>query len=175
MLPEAQAEGSRRVCELIFAQEVFRGSKSILLYMPLAGEPDVRPILKRATEEGKEVALPRFLPETGTYAAFLIEGKPLVPGLFGAMEPTSATPISLNRLDLIVVPGVGFDLRGRRLGRGKGFYDRMLSEASGVKCGVCFDEQILEGIPVEPHDVGVQFLATPSRWLDCRGSSPDLR
>jgi len=76
---------------------------------------------------------------------------------------------------LIVAPGIAFDLRGRRLGRGKGFYDRLLANAAGVKCGICFDEQLLAEIPVEPHDVALDFIATPTRWQDCRGSTPDLQ
>jgi 5-formyltetrahydrofolate cyclo-ligase len=172
---EAQSEKSKLVCDLFLRQEVFERSESILLYMPLAREVDVQLIFQRSLAEKKRVALPRFSPETGSYGAFFVGDKPLVVGAFGILEPAQDNPVPLNRLDLVVVPGVGFDSRGRRLGRGKGFYDRLLSEATGVKCGVCFDEQLLETIPVEPHDVGVDFLATPSRWLDCRGSSPEMQ
>jgi 5-formyltetrahydrofolate cyclo-ligase len=66
---------------------------------------------------------------------------------------------------LVLVPGVAFDLRGRRLGRGKGFYDRLLADAGGLKCGVAFDEQIVTEIPVEPHDVSVDCILTPTRWI----------
>jgi 5-formyltetrahydrofolate cyclo-ligase len=175
MQEDRRVEESRRACELFLAEPVFSNARSLLLYVPLQGELDVRLILDRAISEGKRVALPRFDPETGVYRAFFIGDKPLVPGPFGAMEPSASLPIALNRLDLIVAPGLGFDTRGRRLGRGKGFYDRLLSEAAGVKCGICFDEQILPEIPVEPHDVGVHYVATPSRWLDCRGSTPGLQ
>ncbi|HLP77584.1 MAG TPA: 5-formyltetrahydrofolate cyclo-ligase, partial [Candidatus Paceibacterota bacterium] len=76
-------------------------------------------------------------------------------------------PVSLNQLDLVLVPGVAFDACGRRLGRGKGFYDRLLADTRGIKCGVAFDEQIVTGIPVEPHDVLVDCILTPTRWIDC--------
>jgi 5-formyltetrahydrofolate cyclo-ligase len=172
---DAQAEQSLRACEIFLRQEVYRRAESILLYVALVGEVDLLLIFERAVADGKRLALPRFLPETQNYGAFFVGDKPLAPGAFGIPEPVQDNPVPLNRLDLILVPGVGFDLRGRRLGRGKGFYDRMLSEAAGVKCGICFDEQVLEVIPVEPHDVGVDFLATPSRWQDCRGSSPETQ
>lgn len=168
----ARAEFSRRACEVAIGHLGLEAGSSVLLYMPLQGEVDVRLILDRATARGCQVALPRFVPDQGKYAAFFIGGKPLVPGAFGALEPHDSMPVALNQLDLVVVPGLGFDLMGRRLGRGKGFYDRMLSEVSGVKCGVCFDEQIVAEIPAEPHDVSVDFLATPTRWFDCRGATP---
>jgi 5-formyltetrahydrofolate cyclo-ligase len=173
--PEAHTELSRRACELFLAHAKLDSHTSLLLYMPLQGELDVRLILAEATARKRQIALPRFLPDQGKYAAFFIGDKPLAPGAFGALEPDESMPVPLNQLDLLLVPGLGFDLRGRRLGRGKGFYDRMLSEASGVKCGICFDEQILQEIPAEPHDISVDFLATPTRWLDCRGSTPEVQ
>lgn len=173
--PDKRAELSGRACERLLSQSIYASEKSILLYMPLQDELDISALLNGANSQGHRIALPRFLPESGKYGAFFVGDKPLQAGAFGVLEPALELPVPLNQLDLIVVPGLGFDARGWRLGRGKGFYDRILSEASGVKCGICFDEQIVEGIPVEPHDVAVDFLATPTRWLDCRGSTPEVK
>jgi 5-formyltetrahydrofolate cyclo-ligase len=71
----------------------------------------------------------------------------------------------MNRLDLALVPGLAFDSGGRRIGRGKGFFDRLLVEVTGVKCGVGMDEQVLDEIPAETHDIAMNFIATPTRWL----------
>jgi 5-formyltetrahydrofolate cyclo-ligase len=169
MSAEAQKKQSERACEILLALDTYAKAESILLYMPLRGEVDVRLIMERAISDGKSVALPRYVPETAAYNAFFIGSQPLVPGPFDILEPAVSNPAPVNRLDLIVAPGLGFDARGRRLGRGKGFYDRLLSVATGVKCGICFDEQLLAEIPVEPHDVALDFIATPTRWLDCRG------
>jgi 5-formyltetrahydrofolate cyclo-ligase len=65
-----------------------------------------------------------------------------------------------------LVPGVAFDLHGRRLGRGKGFYDRLLADVRGKTCGVAFDEQIVREVPVEPHDSDVNCILTPTRWIE---------
>ena len=87
-------------------------------------------------------------------------------GQFGIREPVGAcAELPLNRLDLILVPGVAFDLHGRRLGRGKGFYDTLLAVVRGTTCGVAFDEQIVGEVPVEPHDVHVNCILTPTRWI----------
>jgi 5-formyltetrahydrofolate cyclo-ligase len=92
----------------------------------------------------------------------------LRPGLLGIREPTEhCEAIALKRLDLVLVPGVAFDARGRRLGRGKGYYDRLLSDVRGVRCGVAFDEQIVPEVPVGPRDALLNCVVTPSRWLEC--------
>jgi 5-formyltetrahydrofolate cyclo-ligase len=71
---------------------------------------------------------------------------------------------------LILVPGVAFDLRGYRLGRGKGFYDQLLAAVRGPTCGVGFDEQIVDAVPVEPHDVRLSCLLTPTRWIELQAA-----
>ena len=63
---------------------------------------------------------------------------------------------------------MAFDMVGNRLGRGRGFYDRLLQSASGVKCGVCYDLQLLEKIPTEPHDAKVDFVLTPGKCVNAR-------
>jgi 5-formyltetrahydrofolate cyclo-ligase len=172
---EQQQNSSVRACELFLSHPPYARAQSILLYMPLQAEVDVRLVMERAIADRKDVALPRFLPETNSYGAFFVRDEPLAPGPYNVLEPSMRSPAPLNQLDLILVPGLAFDARGRRLGRGKGFYDRLLSTASGVKCGICFEEQLLPEIPVEPHDVLLDFLATPTRWIDCRGSSPEMK
>ncbi len=87
-------------------------------------------------------------------------------GKFGVREPgPTCGEISLDQFDLVLVPGMAFDLSGNRLGRGRGFYDRLLAKVSGIKCGVAFDFQLLERIPTEPHDAKVDFMLTPSRCV----------
>ena len=93
--------------------------------------------------------------------------KDFVEGKFGILEPAAACELGeLKRLDLILVPGVAFDWQGHRLGRGKGYYDRLLGEVSGTTCGVGYDHQIIATIPVEPHDVRLNCILTPSHWLE---------
>jgi 5-formyltetrahydrofolate cyclo-ligase len=85
-------------------------------------------------------------------------------------EPAAGcVEIPLEKFDLVLVPGVAFDLSGNRLGRGKGFYDQLLAKISGVKCGVGYDFQLLEKIPAEPHDAKVDFVITPARTMKTAG------
>ena len=73
---------------------------------------------------------------------------------YGILEPTGNIFPSLENIDLVIVPGMAFNRQGDRLGRGKGYYDKILKEASAAwKIGVCFDFQLVEELPVEAHDV----------------------
>lgn len=73
---------------------------------------------------------------------------------FGIGEPTGKEYTDLRSIDAIIVPGVAFDKAGHRMGRGRGFYDRLLKNTpNAYKIGVCFDFQMVESVPVEPHDV----------------------
>jgi 5-formyltetrahydrofolate cyclo-ligase len=166
-MPMAEMEkASAQAREKLTQQSVWREATTIMLYAPLPGELDLLPLLPEAISQGKQIALPRFTVEC-RYEASLVGGKnDICVGKFGAGEAGShCSKISLNRLDLVLVPGLAFDSRGDRLGRGKGFYDRLLAEVSGRKCGVALDQQLLSDVPVAPHDILMNYLLTPTRWL----------
>ena len=166
--PDVLARASLGACELLRCQSVWSQSKTVLFYAPVRGELDITPLLHLALESKKTVALPGFLPESGHYGVFEIRDfqQDCVSGKFGILEPDKkCRRIALNRLDLALVPGVGFDAWGHRLGRGRGFYDRLLAQVTGIKCGVAFDEQMVDRIPTETHDVTLNFVLTPTQWL----------
>lgn len=157
------------LCARLIEQPEWKNARSVLLFAPLADEPNVRPLLHSALAGDKLTALPRFNVASGHYEAAVVSdlSKDFVEGKFGILEPAAACPIvDLKRLDLILVPGVAFDWQGHRLGRGKGFYDRLLSSVSGKTCGVAFDQQLVSTLPVEPHDVRLNCILTPSHWLE---------
>jgi 5-formyltetrahydrofolate cyclo-ligase len=177
-MTEARRAGvSAKVCALLARQQVWREAKAVLFYAALPDEIDLGALLEQALAEGRTAALPRFFPETGAYAACQIENfsRDCAPGKFGIREPSAGCPIfPLNRLDLALVPGVGFDAAGHRLGRGRGFYDRLLAEATGVRCGVAFDEQMTPEIPSEPHDIALNYIVTSTQWVEIPARRPIL-
>jgi 5-formyltetrahydrofolate cyclo-ligase len=158
---------SEQACKRLEQQTLWRDAQSILFYAPLAEELDVWPLMVDALAGGKTVLLPRYETEHGHYVACHIRdiAQDLLPGKFGVREPVvSCEKILLNRLDLMLVPGLAFDVNGHRLGRGKGFYDRLLAVLHGPACGVAFDQQIVDALPVEPHDLRLNCILTPTRW-----------
>ena len=156
---------------LLKVQAHWRNAQSVLFFAPLPGELDVWPLLSEALSDGKRVALPRFVAATRTYEACPIQDPrlDLQIGRFGIREPNSrCTRLASNWLDLILVPGVAFDLQGGRLGRGRGYYDRLLRQLHGTTCGVAFDQQVAEEIPRAPHDAPMNCILTPTRWVEMK-------
>jgi 5-formyltetrahydrofolate cyclo-ligase len=169
---EKRKADSKNLCEKLKGQSFFQTATSVLFFAPFPNEVDVWPLLEESLAAGKNVALPRFDPAIQSYVACRVRNlqSEIVSGQFSIREPReNCIVISSHEIDLVLVPGVAFDLRGRRLGRGKGFYDRLLTEIRGVKCGIAFDEQIVGEIPAEPHDVRMDFILTPTRCVKIPG------
>ncbi len=168
MSADLAARGSDHVCSSLQAKSAWESASSVMLYVPMKGEVDILPLIQKGVTSGKLVCLPRFDADLYSYSAALVEPSQseLVAGQFGVLEPAPAAKVMpLNQLDLVLVPGLAFDERGYRLGRGRGFYDQMLASVVGIKCGVAFDQQLLSSVPAEPHDVLMSTLLTPTRWL----------
>jgi 5-formyltetrahydrofolate cyclo-ligase len=166
--PVAWAIASADLCTRIRAASVWQSARAVLLFFPVPSEPDIAPLLADALDAGKLLALPRFNAATNAYEAVRVIDpvRELATGPFQVREPVAACPVTpLNRLDLALVPGLGFDARGHRLGRGKGHYDRLLAGFGGRKIGVAFDFQIMAEVPCEAHDIVLDDIVTPARWI----------
>ena len=145
-----------------------QSAHAILFFAPLPDELDVWPLLEKLLPAKKICALPAFDSAAQIYSSRRVTNleTDIFTGKFGISEPLATCgEIPLNQFDLVLVPGLAFDKSGNRLGRGRGFYDRILAAASGVKCGVAYDFQLLEKIPAEPHDARVNFIFTPTRCV----------
>ncbi|HEY2953335.1 MAG TPA: 5-formyltetrahydrofolate cyclo-ligase [Verrucomicrobiae bacterium] len=178
MTSSERTEASARLCHRLRRQRVFGEAGSVLFYAPLPEEPDIWPLLLEALSQDQIVTLPRHNVERRLYEVCQIRdtGRDLASGPFGIREPAAHCPVvPLNRLDFILVPGLGFALDGARLGRGKGCYDRLLAQVPGCKCGVGFDCQVGLEIPVEPHDVLLDCIISPSRWQEFAGRRTDVK
>ncbi len=164
-----RAAQSARLRNMLLVQTIWIEARSVLFYFPTALEPDMLPLVANALAEGKQVALPRYVDQKDHYETRLVSdlARDLEAGQFNIPEPkTVCSVFPLNQLDLALAPGLGFDLGGWRLGRGKGYYDRLLARVPGHKCGVAFDWQIVKEIPRESHDLRLNSILTPARWYD---------
>lgn len=171
----ARAGQAQRLIARIHEFLPWQSARTVLLFAPLADEVDVWPLAAEALTAGKVVALPGFDEIAGSYVARQIRdpAADVIAGRFGVREPRATCPVvAFAALDLVLVPGVAFDCFGNRLGRGKGFYDRLLALIpDAVSCGVGFDEQVVPELPVEPHDVKLHYVLTPSHRLTGRAAS----
>lgn len=159
---------SQQVQSRLIASEPFVQARSVALYSPINNEVATEKIFTVAKKNKKKIYYPRVVgDELGFFAVATFAE--LVRGTFGIAEPASAEEIALAELDLVVVPGVAFDLHGYRLGYGRGFYDRKLVEKmpETVSVGLCFNFQLCESLPVEAHDQVLDFIATETKFIPC--------
>jgi len=163
----AEARGDVRVFSSRLVRQLgnwplWQAAGSVCAFAALRGEPDALD----PWPQDKRIALPRVAGDELVFH-WVADREELLPGKFGIPEPCAEASPAGNEFDLILVPGLAFDLRGGRLGRGKGFYDRFLAEARGLRAGVCFDDQLVDGVPLEPHDLRMDFVVTPSAIYRC--------
>jgi 5-formyltetrahydrofolate cyclo-ligase len=158
------AEKCKKIKELFLHLKEYIEAKKILFYVSKPEEVDTKGLIGAALLDGKKVFVPRIEGDNMFVCPF--EGyDQLKKGEFGVMEPTCTQGVDPQEIDLIVVPGVGFDHRGHRLGHGKGHYDRLLKKTRAYKVGLAFEEQLVPELPTEEHDVPVDALLTGSNLL----------
>lgn len=146
---------SQIVCGSVRERVEWAVARTVLLYFPLEDEVDVCPLIEEAYGCGRSVLLPVVKGE-GLELRFFRGFSSMQQGAYGIMEPTGeALPVDrYGDIDLVLVPGMAFDLEGHRLGRGRGYYDRLLPLlVSAVRMGVCFPFQLLPEVPSYGHDV----------------------
>lgn len=143
----------------IEAMDCFKQACNILLYYSLPDELPTTNVID-IWSKTKNIFLPRVNGNELEILKYQRESMSI--GAFNIEEPIGNELINLSEIDLIIVPGVAFDKVCNRLGRGKGYYDRLLSTKNIMKIGIGYDFQILESLPVEPHDVPLNFIVSPS-------------
>jgi len=132
-------------------------------------EVDTQAIIAHLLEGGRELAVPVFDAETQTYRfSRLQKTTPLQPGAFGVVEPTVLDLVNASELDLLLLPGRGFDRSCNRIGRGKGHIDGLLEHVNGTRVGLAFGSQMVEEIPLEPHDQVLHAIVTPDGIVTSR-------
>lgn len=143
-------------------------ARTVALYQPLPIEPDTLALWGALAHRGVRTVFPRIVKDTRLLAFGLADGEAdLRPGPMGIREPAPERDVELASIELIIVPGVAFDLAGWRLGHGGGYYDTTLPRVAPAACriGLCFDGELLESLPVEAHDAPVDIVVTEARTI----------
>ncbi len=165
-----RARLSAAACRQALSWQPLAEAERVLLFAPMRSEVDVEPLIERLLAGGAVVCVPR-----ANWADRTIQPVPIA-GLGdlelverGVRQPRASIPaMPFSDLQALVVPGVAFDEQGGRLGRGGGFYDRVLGDPArrAPALGICFEAQVLERIPMEAHDQPIEALATSARLLE---------
>ncbi|MDB4985100.1 MAG: 5-formyltetrahydrofolate cyclo-ligase [Myxococcaceae bacterium] len=168
--PELRQAYAAQMCALLVAHEAFQQAQVVLAYSPLKFEIDPRPAFAEAWALGKTVALPRTLPETREIVPHVYcQGDPLAESGFVIQEPLVDAPrVEASQVDLVLLPGLGYDLRGQRLGFGQGYYDRLLPRLPrATRIGLAYELSLLVEVPNAAHDAPVDFVITERRVIRC--------
>lgn len=165
MRTQASRKKSGAIRKKLLSLQDYSDAKVIFSYISRKGEADTHDIIRHSLRKGKMV----FAPVTasgGMVACEIKNFSQLKPGKYGILEPPFSR--GRKRFDMIIVPGIAFDTRGARIGRGGGHFDRFLSGAKGRRIGLAFDFQVLDKIDTESHDIFVDKILTEKRAIDAR-------
>lgn len=161
--PKDRRIKSSSIEKKLFALPEFRNARTIMFFVSCDFEVDTHRMIEHALAEGKRVAVPVTLSRERRLIASLIKSlKELQKGCLGILEPKedSLCPVDARDIDLVITPGVAFDKKGNRLGRGRGYYDRFLSRIPKTtpSIGLAYDFQVLPKLPILSHDAPVTHV-----------------
>ncbi len=156
------------IIEKIIEQKIYRNAKTIMVYMPIKNEVAIEALIESAWADQKIVLFPKVNPITKMMDVYKVtDWNGLEKGNYGIPEPKigGIPPFPVEEIDVVLIPGVGFDEQGFRLGYGGGYYDRFFDrfEALPYKIGVAFEMQVINQLPVEHHDYPVDEVITERR------------
>lgn len=167
-----KARESADVCAHVLHSPAWQAARALAAYMPLPDEADVTPLISAALQRGMVVLVPRVAGrELSWHRITSLDAAQFATGRFGIREPHAdaappCAPAAAPQPLLWLVPGVGFDLHGGRLGRGSGFYDRALRAAQAVTgtVGVAFACQLVGAVPMTAQDWKLESVVSPAGW-----------
>lgn len=162
---EERDQRSRAIEDKLFKTPAFQRASTVCFFVSLPAEVDTHPMIEKSLRSGKKVLVPLVDLENKEIKLKEIRDlkKDLSPGVLGILEPVAGTrDADVREAQCVVVPGLVFDPQGNRLGRGGGFYDRLLNRLSEnvATIGLAFSFQVLPQIPQEDHDRAVGIVLT---------------
>jgi 5-formyltetrahydrofolate cyclo-ligase len=160
---------SRIISNRVISTKEYQSSRSLGIYYSIGSEVKTFAIIRHSLENKKEIALPRIIDSTKIQFFKVMEDRfekiKFTKGKNGIFENSMSTTI-IDKIDLLIIPGIAFDLKGNRIGYGKGYYDRFLSlYKAKCKMGLSYDCQIINEIPNNEHDIPVDIIITEKRTI----------
>jgi len=174
MPAEVRQQKNRQICDHLLNAPEYKEASVVMLFLSMQHEVDMTPILLDAWQRGKTVAVPKVSWEQRHMIP--VEIHSLDSGLstdkMGLRNPTTGTPVPYGDIDLVIAPGLGFDRRGNRLGRGGAYYDRFFASPGlrAKKWAAAFSEQILDAIPHDKKDIPMDALVCETGIVRCKGT-----
>ena len=167
LIDEAEREKkSRKIYEKLCKNTVFCNAETIFFFAGYGSEVKTLFMIEDMLKSGKSIALPRVISKTEMRFFKIDSLENLIDGYKGIPEPEEKCP-EIEESDLILMPGVAFDTDRNRIGYGRGYYDRFISESARTvrTIAICFDEQIVEKVPVNENDLRPELIITDLREI----------
>lgn len=169
MTPEQRSKKSKEACRNLISTPQFRDTSVVMMYLSLPHEVDTSEAILLAWQLGKIVAVPKVSWQQRHMIPVQINSleTDFSTEASGLRNPVTGVPLPFEEIDLVVTPGLGFDRKGNRLGRGASYYDRFFAggEFKAKKCGFAFEEQVVDLVPVDEHDIPMDFLVTDKQVI----------
>ncbi|AKL96728.1 5-formyltetrahydrofolate cyclo-ligase [Clostridium aceticum] len=156
------------------SSSAYSNANNVMVYLAFRNEVSTEEMIKDLFNRGKRVFIPLTVPETKQLiiSELLDMEKDLEIGNFGVLEPIEGAirPVDPQILDLVIVPGVGFDPQGYRVGYGGGYYDRFLPRLAPntPTVALAFEVQLIEEAPTDEYDFPVEYVVTEKQFMDCK-------
>lgn len=169
MSSETRRHKSLRACLNLVSSSLFQDASTVMMYLSLPYEVDTSEAIEQAWSLGKTVVVPRIFWQEKIMVAVKIESfqEEFSVSMSGLRNPVSETSVPVEEIALVVVPGLGFDSSGNRLGHGGGYYDRFLASPllKAKRCGFAFEQQIVAHIPHNDKDQAMDFWVTDKQAI----------
>jgi 5-formyltetrahydrofolate cyclo-ligase len=157
--PQKRIKDSLLIFSEIEKESNFINATKLLLYWSMDDEVFTPDFIQKWAPS-KEIYLPVINGDSLILRQFTTFDKMQAESRFGIYEPQGDDYSNWNEIEYAIIPGVAFDIKNNRLGRGKGFYDRILNSINAIKVGVCFDFQLIDNVPIEPTDIPMDKVVT---------------
>jgi len=172
LAPEKKRAYDEQIAAKLYAFSGWQQATTVALTVSKGQEINTMPIIEKAWEEGKIVCVPKCHPETKTMTFRAIRSfDELETVYFGLKEPIEAITeeIAPQAIELMIVPGICFSNDGYRIGYGGGYYDRYLQQVKSPTVSLAYSFQVMEQLPIEPHDIPVDVIITNEKVIVCYG------
>ncbi|MBQ6475376.1 MAG: 5-formyltetrahydrofolate cyclo-ligase [Clostridia bacterium] len=168
IVPADTDTADKKIRERILTHPWMKEARSVFIYVSMQGEPDTRVLIGECLREGKTVLVPKCVSKTEMIAVRIRDLEELTPGALGIPEP----PDSLSwtgDISLALVPCVAASRDGARIGHGAGYYDRFLARHKTRTICLCYQERLLDAVPMDADDIYMDAVITQSETILPKG------
>ncbi|MEX2525130.1 MAG: 5-formyltetrahydrofolate cyclo-ligase [Gammaproteobacteria bacterium] len=167
MPPAAREHEDQGILGALLELAPVQAARRVFCFISHGDETDTHALIDALLAQGKEIVVPKIMPQ-GMIAVPFSDWSELRPGQLGILTPIATTP-SNESIDVCITPGLGFTESGKRLGYGRGYYDRWFAAHPVVdRIGIAYDCQIVDDLPTDGRDIPVTMLVTGKRWIKCQ-------